>query len=296
LSASTVLINAAELERSPDLDAIEARFFSSIRMPNGTFKSTNAHRLDDLNVQTLAALARDQATLNDILDVAASSGVSSVEWADALAAAGFKPRASLSDLSITAYLITYSPSFRVLVDRRGSPLQFEILGIPVAARPTKFDVATGRAILTVLSQILHRTRSRGLDLAKLDKGVPADADVQVQRVTMLSRRALARADIQYFDDDICAPNAPGLKGRFDAIRAANILQYGYFDEDTLRMTVTNLKERLRGPGSWLIICRTHPDGTNNGTVFRLEQDGRFAVKARVGTGSEIEQIVTALGD
>jgi len=289
-------MNAAQLERSPDLDVIEAQFFSSIRMPNGTYKSTHAHRLDDLNARTLAAFLEAKTSLSEILDVAASSGVSSVEWADSLAAGGFKPRASLSDLSVTAYLITYNPSFRVLVDRHGWPLQFEIFGVPVAARPTKFDVATGRAVLTAVSQVLHRTWSRKLDLANLDKEVPSEAKAEVQRVTMLSRRALARPDIRYFDDDICGPNAAELKGRFDAIRAANILQYGYFDESTLRTIVANLKDRLRGPGSWLIICRTHPDGTNNGTIFRLEQDGRFAVKARVGQGSEIEQIVTALGD
>ncbi len=296
MSASTVLMNAAQLDRSPDLDTIEARFFSSIRMPNGTYKSTHAHRLDDLNAKALEAFVDAKATLKEILDVAASSGVSSVEWSDSLAAAGFKPRASLSDLSITAYLITYSPSFRVLVDRRGWPLQYEIFGLPVAARPTKFDVATGRALLTALSLAIHRSRSRNLDLANLGNEVSTGATSGVQRVTMLSRRVVARPDIHYFDDDICAPNAPDLKGKFDAIRAANILQYGYFDERSLRRIVTNLKERLRGPGSWLVICRTHPDGKNNGTIFRLEQDGRFAVKARVGKGSEIEQIVTALGD
>jgi hypothetical protein len=44
------------------------------------------------------------------------------------------------------------------------------------------------------------------------------------------------------------------------------------------------------PDGLLIVCRTVSDGTNHGTVFR-SGNGSFEVVARIGSGSEIEDLV-----
>jgi hypothetical protein len=46
-----------------------------------------------------------------------------------------------------------------------------------------------------------------------------------------------------------------------------------------------------GAGSFLIVNRTYPDGNNHGTIFQLSEANKFEVVARMGDGSEIEDIV-----
>ena len=80
--------------------------------------------------------------------------------------------------------------------------------------------------------------------------------------------------------------------RFDVIRAANILNRCYFNRDQLRCAVANLKERLSGPGSRLIVNRTlTEDGSNHATMFRLTEARHFDAEVRLGQGSEIEDVV-----
>jgi hypothetical protein len=72
---------------------------------------------------------------------------------------------------------------------------------------------------------------------------------------------------------------------------ANLLNRGYFDEAQLRRAVDNLKDRLMGAGSFLIVNRTHADGSNNGTIFQLSEANKFEIVARMRDGTEIEDIV-----
>ena len=100
------------------------------------------------------------------------------------------------------------------------------------------------------------------------------------------------------EDDILA-GAP--TETVDVLRAANILNKGYFDEDILEQMVRNLRRRLR-PGGLMIVCNTDYNegfdygrmdygGMNNASLFRLDADGRFVVQARLNAGSEIEGLV-----
>jgi hypothetical protein len=103
---------------------------------------------------------------------------------------------------------------------------------------------------------------------------------------------LAGSDAITIIEDNIFTVAPQLRGRFHALRAANILNRLYFDDQRLRVAVWNLSERVR-PDGLLIVCRTHDDGTNHGTIFKLN-DGRLSAIARIGEGSEIEDLVNAL--
>jgi polysaccharide pyruvyl transferase WcaK-like protein len=78
------------------------------------------------------------------------------------------------------------------------------------------------------------------------------------------------------------------------LRAANILNRGYFDERVLRAMLANLRERLRD-GGLLVICRTSTHGdVNNGTLFRLDPERRLCPLARLNAGSEIETLALDL--
>jgi hypothetical protein len=107
-------------------------------------------------------------------------------------------------------------------------------------------------------------------------------------VELVTARVRECAAIELVEDDIFVAR-PELRGRFHAVRAANILNESYFDDVRLRAAVATLRERLQ-PGGLLIVCRTHDDGSNHGSVFRADGGG-WTVVDRIGGGSEIERLI-----
>ena len=106
---------------------------------------------------------------------------------------------------------------------------------------------------------------------------------------------LSRGTISFVEDDVFDAGSKAQLGRFDAIRAANILNLAYFSEAKLRAALDNLVGMLKGPGSFLILCRTHDDGSNHGAMFRLNENGTLDAVLRVGDGSELEALVATQG-
>jgi hypothetical protein len=107
-----------------------------------------------------------------------------------------------------------------------------------------------------------------------------------QTVKLISRRVSSEA-VGFIQDDLTVYNQ-GLVRRFDLVRAANILNRGYFPESTLATMIGNLKSYCRGPGALIAINRTHLDGTNHGSIFSLASDGSLKLLERAGDGSEVE--------
>src|SRR5271157_2641182 len=77
-----------DLPVCPEQDALEAQFFQRVLLPNGTFKTTSPNRLDDLNRFVLPYLQEIAERPLKIMDIAASSGVSTLEWYDSLKSQG----------------------------------------------------------------------------------------------------------------------------------------------------------------------------------------------------------------
>ena len=256
----------------------ERDFFRSIRLSNGVFKTTDRRRMDDVNDLFVAQWKRDGANPREILDVGASSGISTVEWVDTLTASGFDVRAVATDLSLFSEVVTLSPNHQVLVDGDGYVLQHVLFGVAIRPWRRRLDWLTGYWLLTAAAGALTRAKLK----RRADNG---------ERVMLVSRGARDHDRISFVEDDIFEERAE-FRGRFDAIRAANILNRGYFADTLLARAVGVLKDRLAGPGSLLVIARTDDDGTNHATRFRLGDAGRFERLETTGKGSEIEDIVT----
>jgi hypothetical protein len=123
--------------------AQERDFFQSIRLPNGVFKTTTDRRLDDVNALLIDALGAADAAPREVLDVAVSSGISSVELIEAMAAAGFEAALTATDLSLSGTLVALSRNHYVLIDRSGEILQHTIAGVPLRPWPRRIDALTG---------------------------------------------------------------------------------------------------------------------------------------------------------
>ena len=276
-------LDERQLEEREDL------FFHSIQLRNGTFKSTQHRRLDDLNAFVLRFLPEQRPL--EIMDVAVSSGVSTAEWLLALEAAGIECRMLAGDAVVDAFLISLG-QLRALADRTGHLLQLDLRGKAIRLPPPRRRDRIRYAPFILLMKAATRL---------FDLGAPARsaAGRQTQRrlgatcrpLTLMSPSLDRLPRLHAVEDDILVNTS--YTRRFNVLRAANILNVAYFDVATLQRMLMNLRARLL-PGGLLIVCRTNGSGVNNATLFTLAKDGRFAVTARLNEGSEITDLVLAL--
>lgn len=260
----------------------ERVLFSSIRMAGGIFKTTAVGRLVDVDAATIAACPPGRR-LAEILDVGVSSGTTSLEWLEALNAAGHHPRLLATDLSLKASLLAPWPGYRVLVDETGAPLQHLIRGVAVRPWRRRLDYVTQNWIVVALANTLFARA--------VASGAMARAKADAATLFLVTPRVAAHPAITLEENDVFAPPPPAHLARFDAVRAANLLMPGVFGEERIRAAVAHLKRRLAGPGALFIVTRTDGAGVNHATIFRLDATSRFEVAARVGAGSEIEAMI-----
>ncbi len=263
---------SAEFAKTVEQDQdIEYLFFSRLRLSNGVFKTTARRRLDDVNERILKQLPRDQ-TLR-VMDVAVSSGISTLEWAQALKQANFVFEMTAGDLTIAAKVTSLGRVFQVLVDSHGDPLQIDILGIA-------FPNASGSRVRNACFEI-GKCLVRGMFCLPLKT-----------RPLWLVTPALTQScnSITLVEDDILIDQQPEFQRRFDVLRAANILNRSYFDIDTLQRMTQNLKQRLV-VGGLLVICRTDENQVNHGIIIRLCDGETVQVLDRFGDRAELESLV-----
>jgi hypothetical protein len=270
-------------------DALESKFFEWIKLRNGTYKYTYSRRLDDLNelVQELLPPARPLK----IMDVAVSSGVSTFEWTESLERAGIEHHMTAGDLTVNTFLLSVGKRLNVLVDNEGRPLQYDVFGRvsphPPGGRYRARYLLPLTLLKTALSKLFPRLRA-----ACLESGARASSlGVSCHPIQLVSPRLKTTSHLDVIEDDILSNT--GLDKRFHVLRAANILNKIYFDEQTLRKMLLSLRRRLM-TGGLFIVCRTNERNQNNGTVFELNEGGRFETLARIGEGSEIEGLVLSL--
>jgi hypothetical protein len=277
-----------DLPREPArVEALEQIFFKSVGLPNGTWKTTSHRRLDDLNALVLQHLPADRPL--EIMDVACSSGVSTVEWLESLSAAGIECHMTAGDASVNAFLLSIGNNLHALVDRNGRTMQYEVAGtgLEVPLRKRKMPRYLVPVLLIKgLAKLLGPTLSNPQLAARGGRW-----GMRWRPIQLVSPSIRNRARISVVEDDILVNR--GYVRRFHVLRAANILNTGYFDEATLTAMLRNLRERLRDGGR-LVVCRTNRENVNHGTVFGLDAQRRFQVLARINEGSEVEAIALSM--
>lgn len=269
----------------------EKRFFTRVRLQNKVFKTTYARRLDDVNRAFNSLLPRDIPI--QLMDVAISSGISTQEWIDSLSGEDFDFHMVAGDLNINAYLLSFSRSLEILVDRSGYPIHFDILGQGTDISLINF---IPRSLSFLVKRSISRFLMRDARLAAYLKGQVEEGiefGFDCTPIKLVSPRLRENPHLEIIEDDIVSNRSQFLDKRFHAIRAANILNRRYFDKDQINSILLNLGRRLRREGL-LCVCRTLKNNKTNGTIFSLNENGRFQVEKRIGDGSEIEEDVLSL--
>jgi len=258
-----------------DQESLERSFFTSIRLKNGTYKTTHGRRLDDLNDLVSRCLPRGRRL--DLMDVAVSSGITTVEWMSSLDRLGIEYHMTAGDLTLHAWLVSLGRHLHVLVDRDQHPLQYDVFGRAVPSPPW----GRQRALYGMPIMLLNFMLATGY----------AQAGITRRPLTLVSPRLSERRNVEFVEDDIT--KTAGWARRFTAVLAANILNRGYFEDRMLADIVARLRSRL-ADGGLLIVCRTDDESANRATVFSLDEHRRFRVVARLNDGAEIEPLVLSL--
>lgn len=261
--------------------SMEQEFFSSLMTRNKTYKTTFHQRFADINPFVLQLMQEYGLQSPRILDIGISSGVSTLELYDDLCSAGLDSKIVASDILLDAFLVRVLPGCHALVDPSGFPLRFDLPFGTMKPWVTRRDYRNGffvvrKAVSTVLT---HRSR----------RILSNCGDCRITAVKLVTPRLLTTGSVVVCNDDISRYNSE-FEGRFDLIRAANVLNRGYFAPNILTLMLANISRYLAGPLSALLVVRTHEDDTNHGTLFRLNDVGHFEVIRRFGNGSEIEDI------
>jgi hypothetical protein len=260
----------------------EETFFTSIMAKNGTYKTTFQSRFVQTNEELLHLISSRVIRINSILDIGISSGISTLELYEHLSSHGYETRIVGTDLLIDAYMVAVLPGCYALVDQSGFPLLFDVLGQGMKPWVTRQDYASGFFLVRKGINTLFRRLANRILSSIHQSGV--------KRVKLVTPRLLKEANIRACEDDITRYN-PALAGKFDFVRAANVLNRGYFGDDALRNIIANIKRYMMPSCSTLLVMRTHEDRRNHGTLFRLEPSGHFISLRQFGDGSEIEHLV-----
>lgn len=224
-----------------------------------------------------------------VMDVAVSSGISTVEWSDHLQAHGLRHKMFAGDI-VDAWLASWGTSLAVLFDSSGrDPLLLEVGSMTLRMHSDRWLARVARPVLFPLLRAVAAMSRRLGSVAPMT--APAPRRWVFRSIQLVSPELLRRAEIVVVQDDITMPGR--FRETFDAIRVANLLHRTYFDDETLTKMLRNLRDRLRDSGV-LALCRTMEDGTNHATIFRRRGD-RFVLEASLNNGVEVSDLVLALG-
>jgi hypothetical protein len=260
--------------------AHEARFFGGLKTGNDTFKRTEPGRLGAIDTAVARRIGAEGGRLREVLDLGISSGVTTLELRAALQAAGHDVSITGTDRLLRADLVDLPWGCRALVEPEGHVLQYEVMGRSLRPWRRRLDYVTGMAAVRwsadrLLGGVISERRRRKRF---------------THPVMLVSPRLSSAPAVSLIEDDITVSN-PRLRGRFQFIRAANLLNIHYFTPEALRRAIDNVLSYLDGTGAWLLVVRTHGMDDHRGTLFRVRADGTLMAYERYGSGSEIERLL-----
>lgn len=277
-----------DIERGQIPEDLQRDFFDCLRLKNGVYKTTYARRFDDLNTWIADYLPAIRPL--QVLDLAVSSGVSTLEWVQAFAEAGIDFYMTGTDLTTVGTVVSFGERLHAVLDDTNWPMLFEIDGDWVSGPPRKREILRHPFSLALIKSALllwaSRYRQSKAEGTQLILGMPT----KTRSISLVTPKLTKHSRVTVKEADILSESS--LEGTFHVIRAANILNKSYFDNHALTKILQNLRCHLAMDGI-LIVCRTdpHQEGLNRATVFELNDGKQFVIKSRLNGDSEIEELV-----
>jgi hypothetical protein len=257
-----------------------------------TFKRTQRHRFAEFDAVSTGKVRELAASLGrlDVHDVAASDGRTSVDF--------FR---QLDDLPRLTFLASDgSPEVTAVEDPRSglvAVLDGDGKHLLQAVRPPfVFNVPNPgrRQLLYPVNRVVRETVLRKQIPALLARFRAGDPDLRVTRVRLLAPDCLRLIDaderFEFTTYDVLDPAS----GRFDVVRAMNILNPGYFSQAETTVVLDHVHTSLRDGG--LLVTGSNQDAGSdvNGAVYR-RTGASFSLEWVSGSGSAVDSLISRVG-
>ena len=255
----------------------------------GTYKRTQRRRFgafDEMVVELIEErLPGDRSLV--VHDLAVSDGSTAVDLFERLSAIdAIQLRFFASDLSpdVVAVARRGASLAAVLDPATNQPLQ--VIWPPFVFNVEKRESALLYPINRALLVILLRTRVRRL----LERYSAADPAIRTRHIRLLAPVALDTLEsdprFDFERHDILQP----LAGRFGLIRAMNILNRSYFEDDQLRVAIGHVARALTTGGLFATGSNQDAGSAVDGAVYERTKSGFRRLRSS-GNGSPVDDLV-----
>jgi hypothetical protein len=268
----------------------EYQFLDQIITSTGTRKATRPHRLDAINAALFEVLERSPSVPRCIMDIGASTGITTLELLAEFERRGLQVRMIGTDLTTSVYLFKANRFLDALIEDNGHILQLALGGFGFRPWSRRREYFLGISLLR--RAVVRYVRSR-IEAAGIPIPFGSVSHRGLEAFAFVSPAVRSRQNMIFSDDDILVENRPEMIAVADVVRLANVMQFIYFSKSELTRIAVTVRDRCHGPGSLVVVCRNMDSGLV-GSILRLTTERNFIVEARVGGGSEVESFFTEL--
>lgn len=287
-----VAYNLLRVSDNPTLDEVKAFEDISItlRMGNGTFRTTFRNRFDDVNAALLPILSAIFPPSTELLaeDRAVSHGLTSFEWAQSLL--GTFPAIRLQASDLLLYLWEYrSPGGEIyMLEPDGTPLQY-------VKPPFVLSLAHREPRRYPVNQIVAKLALRRFHQLGLPKGPPEGWATGtfpglLTRIPFIHPEAAAFSAANPALSFVVQSVFVNRPASSHLIRTMNILNTSYFSRTQLQEGVRAIFSSLRKGGVWVVGRTIEEDLTNHVTFLERGASGWHKLGS-IGSGSDIEELI-----
>ena len=259
-----------------DINNTEHDSFTYFRLYNKTFRTTKVNRLDDVNV--LANNYIPETRPLQVLDLAISSGITSVEWKNILDKDGIENNYLATDATLYGTRVKLGPLtllFEEVNNKKQYLLQVDLFGY---ACPNASGSRWRNVICRVFSNLTKTCVFKGTQVYIIDP-----AAIKINE----SDNSFSLKQINLFEI-----NHKLTTSFFNVVRAAKILNKAYFDDVHIKHALNNIKDVMAN-NSLFIVVRTHLDGSNHGAYYHLKNK-KYQCVGVIGEGSEIHELIVSI--
>lgn len=285
------LYNSLDEYSPADRDRIQERMLCKFSNQNGTFRYTHARRFEDFDTLALgfirSTFAPDQAIR--VHDVGASDGRTSCDFYGTLSAIYTAQLSFLaSDYAPFYYVVRRKGDRRrVILDNGDNVLQ-------IVTPPFVFNIVHPEnkylyPVNHVLRHVVNSFYVRSL-LRAYKRG---DPNIDRTRIDLLCSECRANCaskdNFRFISYDIFSPPT----GRFDVIRAMNVLNLVYFSEANLKKAISNIISSLNEGGLLVTGSNLEAGSVVNGGIYK-KSGCRLEKLASAGSGSQVDDLIQSL--
>ncbi len=243
------------------------KFYRDIWVNDKTSKKTEKKRFSDLDIPSFELMKENKDYI--IHDIAVSNGICSNDFYELLAEKKKKFEFYISDKFAE---IKVKKGFITKAYDNENHLIFAYAGCFYAADKNTFFPLT-----VLLFKLLQKNKT------------PEKFDYSLLLLHPEVSEKVKKKKFKFISYDIFNTE---IHEKFTFVRAMNILNLGYFNEDKIRTAVINIKKSMK-ENAVLLVGRTNAKKINNASFFR-KQNNKLAHLKDINEGSEIKKIIENL--